>query len=82
MLPKFIQFRRKSNNKILMLQGSYQGLTITRVQARAEEQWLTLGKAGDKTLPLRPEKISSGGQGVGHRNILYLVSCWIPQSQA
>lgn len=32
MLPKFIQFKRKSNNKILTLQGSYQGLTITRMQ--------------------------------------------------
>lgn len=79
MLPKFILFRRKSNNKILMLQRSYQGLTITRVQARGEEQWLTVGQADDKTLPLSPEKVSSGGGG---RNIFYLVSCWIPQSQA
>lgn len=44
-----------------MLQGSYQGLTITRVQARGEEQWLTVGQADDKTLPLSPEKVSSGG---------------------
>lgn len=72
MLPKFIQFKRKSNNKILTLQGSYQGLTITRMQARAEEQWLTLGKADNKTLPSSPEKVSSGESWGGEcRNILW-----------
>ena len=49
-----------------MLQGSYQGLTITRVQARGEEQWLTVGQADDKTLPLSPEKVSSGGRAQKH----------------